>query len=189
MNIKAPGRKKGVISLHGARNARRRRVVAEALPSPQLPPDEFTRGCEDFVVKQAIHILGERLRKTGACLSSPDEVRQFLRLHLAAREREAFAVLFLNAQNRVIAFEVLFEGTLTQTNVYPREVVRRAMQHNAAAVILAHNHPSGSVKPSADDESLTAVLKAALSLVGVATLDHIVVGDAGAASFAELGLL
>ena len=107
--------------------------------------------------------------------SSPGAVKQYLQLELGARPHEVFAVLFLDAQNRLIVMEVLFRGTLTQTSVYPREVVQQALHHHAAAVVLAHNHPSGTVQPSRADEALTQTLKAALALVDVRVLDHVIV--------------
>jgi len=114
----------------------------------------------------------------------------FLRLHLAGLDHEVFFALWLDAQNRLIAAEELFRGTLTQTSVYPREVVKRALAHNAAAVVLAHNHPSGVAEPSAADGLLTRELKQALALVDVRVLDHfIVTGQAQPLSFAERGLL
>lgn len=120
---------------------------------------------------------------------APAQVKDYLRLHLGARPHEVFAVLFLDAQHRLIALEELFRGTLTQTSVYPREVVKRALAHNAAAVMLAHNHPSGVAEPSRADEYLTASLKSALALVDVRVLDHFVVGRPEVVSFAERGLL
>jgi len=122
-------------------------------------------------------------------LSSPGAVRDYLRLSLAGRDREVFMVLYLDAQNRVIATEELFSGTLTQTSVFPREVVRHALLHNAAAAIFAHNHPSGIAEPSRADELLTQTLRQALALVDVKVLDHFIVGGEGALSFAERGLL
>ena len=120
---------------------------------------------------------------------SPQAVREYLQLQLGAHRHEVFAVLFLDSQHRLVAFEELFRGTLTQTSVYPREVVVRALHHHAAAVVLAHNHPSGSLEPSAADRQLTQTLKAALGLVDVRVLDHLVVGLQGTASMAELGQL
>ncbi len=120
---------------------------------------------------------------------SPEAVKQYLRLQLAPLPHEVFAVLFLDAQHRLIALEELFRGTLTQTSVYPREIVKRALALNAAALILAHNHPSGMAEPSPADELLTQALKQALALVDVRVLDHLVVGGAGAVSLAERGLL
>jgi DNA repair protein RadC len=122
-------------------------------------------------------------------LSSPVAVRDYLRLTLQHRPVEVFMGLFLDAQNRVIAAEELFSGTLTQTSVYPREIVRRALVLNAASVIFAHNHPSGVAEPSRADEMLTQALKQALATVDVRVLDHFIVGSGSALSFAERGLL
>jgi DNA repair protein RadC len=132
--------------------------------------------------------LGEQLG-AGAALTSPGAVRDYLRLALGAREHEVFMALFLDAQHRVLAAEELFRGTLTQTSVYPREVVKAALRANAAAVILAHNHPSGAAQPSRADELLTRNLKEALALVEVKVLDHFIVAGSHAISFAERGLL
>jgi DNA repair protein RadC len=120
---------------------------------------------------------------------SPDAVKNYLQLHLARKPREEFAVLFLDAQNRLIELGVMFRGTLTQTSVYPREVVAEALRLSAAAVILAHNHPSGTVNPSRADEALTQTIKAALALVDVRVLDHIIVAPGAALSMAEKGLV
>jgi DNA repair protein RadC len=130
--------------------------------------------------------LGEELQ-SGATLSSPQAVRQYLQLLLAAKPYECFAVLFLDVKNRLIACEELFRGTLTHTSVYPREVVKTALGHNAAAVILAHNHPSGSCEPSQADHALTDALKKALALLDVRVLDHFVVAGGQVYSFAEHG--
>ncbi|WP_140636931.1 JAB domain-containing protein [Methylibium rhizosphaerae] len=128
-------------------------------------------------------IVGRRL------LDNPALVKQYLAVLFAGAERELFAVLFLDAQLCVIAAETLFAGTLTQTSVYPREVVRRALHHNAASVVLAHNHPSGCAEPSRADELLTSTLKSALALIDVRITDHLVVAGSAAVSFAERGLL
>ncbi len=124
-------------------------------------------------------------------LASPAAVRTYLRLMLARLEHEVFVVLFLDAQNRVIASEEMFRGTLTQTSVYPREVVKRTLELNAAAVILAHNHPSGLAEPSRADEALTQTLRASLALIDARVLDHFIVAGNGNSilSFAERGLL
>lgn len=132
--------------------------------------------------------LREQL-ESGCALSSPQAVRDYLRLTLEDRPHEVFLAVFLNAQNRVLAAEELFRGTLTQTSVYPREVVKRALATNAASVIFAHNHPSGVAEPSRSDEALTAALRQALALVDVKVLDHFVIGAGSATSFAERGLL
>ncbi len=120
---------------------------------------------------------------------SPATVKDYVSLQLGGRSHEIFAVLFLDAQGRLIGFEELFRGTLTQTSVYPREVVKRALDRHAASVILAHNHPSGSAEPSRADEFLTQTLKSALALVDIRVLDHLVVGSGSVMSFAERGLL
>lgn len=120
---------------------------------------------------------------------SSDAVKNYLSLHIGCEPCEHFAVLFLDSQHRAIAFERMFVGTLTQTSVYPREVVLAALRHNAAAVVLAHNHPSGSVQPSRADEHLTQTLKTALAMVDVRVLDHVIVGGGNALSMAERGLI
>jgi DNA repair protein RadC len=128
--------------------------------------------------------------KVKDALASPQAVRDWLRLSLGKLQHEVFIALWLDAQNRLIASEELFRGTLTQTSVYPREVVKRALIHNAGAVILAHNHPSGLAEPSRADEVLTSSLKQALALIDVKLLDHfIVTGGAEPLSFAERGLI
>lgn len=143
---------------------------------------------DDKVIEQALAILASRM-KAGSALSSPAAVRDYLRLAIGAREHEVFVVVFLDAQHRVLACEELFRGTLTQTSVYPREVVKAALRANAAAVVLAHNHPSGVAEPSQADELLTRNLRDALSLVDVKVLDHFIVAGHHALSFAERGLL
>jgi DNA repair protein RadC len=121
--------------------------------------------------------------------STPQAVRDYLQLQIGGRPHEIFAVLFLDSQHRLIALEEMFRGTLTQTSVYPREVVRRALDLHAGSVVLAHNHPSGTAQPSRADEALTQTLKAALALVDVRVLDHFVVTSHQAVSMAELGLV
>jgi DNA repair protein RadC len=140
------------------------------------------------VLELARRALAETLR-SGDALGSPSAVRDFLRLTLANREREVFLAVMLDAQNRVLACEELFRGTLTQTSVYPREVVKCALEHNAAAVIFAHNHPSGVAEPSNADQVLTQSLKQALALVDIKVLDHFVIAGNSALSFAERGLI
>ena len=127
--------------------------------------------------------------KQQTLFDSPEAVRDYLQLQLGSRPYEIFAVLFLDSQHRLIVLEELFRGTLTQTSVYPREVVVRALALNAASVVLAHNHPSGTAQPSRADEALTQTLKAALGLVDVRVLDHFVVTSTEAVSMAERGLL
>ena len=139
-------------------------------------------------LRLARELLMEDVRPSQA-FRSAYAVSDYLKLHFAGQAHESFAVLFLNAQHTMLAFEDMFRGTLTQTGVYPREVVKRALQLNASAVILAHNHPSGKVEPSEADVTLTRVLKEALALVDVQVLDHFVVGNNRAASMAERGLV
>lgn len=141
------------------------------------------------MIDAALAILGRHLREPGAVFDAPALLREYLRLHLGKCGRERFGVMFLDGQHALIAFEVLFEGTLTQTSVYPREVAKRALQLNAGAVVLTHNHPSGSAEPSRADEHLTRTLQAALGLVDVRVLDHFVIGWPDVVSFAERGLM
>ena len=153
---------------------------------PGLGPAKYAQ------LQAALEIARRTLREkldAGSALSAPQTVRDYLRLTLHGRPHEVFVAVFLDAQHRVVASEELFRGTLTQTSVYPREVVKRALHHNAAAVIFAHNHPSGVAEPSRADEALTIALKQALALVDVRVLDHFVIAGDGALSFAERGLL
>ena len=140
------------------------------------------------VLSQAWRVLAHRVRRS-ATMSSPQAVKDHLRLEIGVLEHEVFCVLFLDAQHRIIALKQMFRGTVTQTSVYPREVVKEALSLNAAAVILAHNHPSGAVEPSRADEYLTQTLKTALALVDVRVLDHVIVAPGQALSMAERGLL
>lgn len=148
------------------------------------------RRADNAVIRRALRLLEERLEYERTVLASPQAVRDFLRLRMSQLEHEVFIALWLDAQNRLIEIEELFKGTLTQTSVYPREVVKSALAHNAGAVILAHNHPSGVIEPSRADEVLTVSLKQSLSLIDVKVLDHFIVGGAKEPlSFAERGLL
>jgi len=140
------------------------------------------------VLELSKRMLREETRRAQA-LDCPQTVRHYLGLALARLGHEIFTVLFLDAQHRLIASEEMFRGTLTQTSVYPREVVKQALRHNCAAVILAHNHPSGLAEPSRADEALTRALQGALALVDVRVLDHIVIAGNASVSFAERGLL
>lgn len=150
-------------------------------------------GLSKYCQLQAIFEMSRRAlaeeMKQKDVLSSPKQVRDYLSLKLGKEPREIFMVLFLDTQNRVQAQESLFEGTLTQASVYPREIVKRALHHNAASVIFAHNHPSGIVEPSRADETLTKALKSALDLVDIQVLDHFIVAGNETMSFAERGLL
>lgn len=140
------------------------------------------------VLELARRAIAEELQ-SGTALSSPQTVKQYLQLLLGNKTYESFAVLFLDVKNRLIASEELFRGTLTHTSVYPREVVKAALGHNAASLIFAHNHPSGTPEPSAADHTLTQALKQALALVDVRVLDHFIVAGHRVHSFAEHGQL
>ena len=144
---------------------------------------------DDDTITAALAILAGRLSAAGPVMTSPQAVKDYCRLKLGALEHEEFGILFLTSQHGLIGFESMFRGTLTQTSVYPREVIKRALALNAGAVILTHNHPSGSVEPSRADEHMTMTIKSALALVDVRVLDHVVVSATGALSFAERGLL
>ncbi len=144
---------------------------------------------EDWIIRQAITLLEHRIFKAGPSLSSPAAVRDYLHLKLVAEPNEIFAIVFLDSQHQVLAYEPLFKGTVDQTSVYPRVVVQRALALNASALILAHQHPSGVTEPSAADRALTDRLKAALGTVDVRVLDHFIVGKGNPYSFAEAGLL
>ena len=150
-------------------------------------------GASKYVQLQAIFEMSRRAlneqMQVKDMLSSPQQVRDFLCLKLGGLSREVFVVLFLDAQNRMIMSEEMFSGTLTQTSVYPREVVKKALHHNAASVIFAHNHPSGIAQPSQADELITKQLKQALALVDVRVLDHFIVAGNTTFSFVERGLL
>lgn len=140
------------------------------------------------VIEIARRALAERLVAQPS-FEQPQAVKDYLSLQLAALDHEVFSVLFLDAQHRLIAFETLFRGSVTHTSVHPREVARRALALNAAAVVLAHNHPSGMAEPSRADELSTSAIKQALALVEVRVIDHVIVGRGSATSFAERGLL
>ncbi len=161
--------------------------LAEFSAIPGMGPAKYAQ--LQAVLEMSRRALAEAM-KQDSLLNTPDTVRDYLRLHLAGLRHEVFFALWLDAQNRLIAAEELFRGTLTQASVYPREVVKKALAHNAAAVVLAHNHPSGVAEPSSADSQLTRELKQALALVDVRVLDHfIVAGTASPLSFAERGLL
>ena len=140
------------------------------------------------VLQAAQRLLGQQLQGREV-LSAPQVVRDFLRVKLGALEHEVFSVLMLDAQNRLIEYVELFRGTVSQASVYPREVVKESLARNAAALVLVHNHPSGVAEPSRADEHLTQTLKAALALVDVRVLDHLIVAGSDVLSFAERGLL
>lgn len=160
---------------------------AEFSAIPGMGPAKFAQ--LQAVIEMSRRALGEKMKDSDA-LTSPATVRDYLKRCLCGLAHEVFFALWLDSQNRLIVGEELFRGTLTQTSVYPREVVKRALWHNAAAVVLAHNHPSGVSEPSPADQSLTRELKQALALIDVRVLDHfIVAGQCQPLSFAERGLL
>ncbi|NRF71407.1 DNA repair protein RadC [Aquincola sp. S2] len=149
---------------------------------------DYQVAAEDEVIAEAKRVLERRVRKC-APMSSPQMVQDYLAVQLSRLEYEVFVVMFLDAQHRLIEMREMFRGTLSQTSVYPREVVRAALQLNAGAIVVAHNHPSGEPEPSRADEFLTSTLKTAMQLVDVRLLDHMIVGGARVMSFAERGLL
>jgi DNA repair protein RadC len=144
---------------------------------------------EDWIVQQAIVLLERRVFKAGPRLERPAAVRDYLRLKLVAEPNEIFVVVFMNSMHDVLAVEPMFHGTINATSVYPRVVLQRALQLNAAAVTFAHQHPSGTTEPSNADRLLTEQLKTALALIDVRVLDHFVIGQGTPYSFAESGLL
>jgi DNA repair protein RadC len=171
----------------GARTAARiyQGALAPLFCSPEIPDGRDKLLAARELVRR---MLAEQLHREPV-MTNPNTVRDYLRLLFRGREYESFAALYLDAQNRLIESEELFRGTLAQTSVYPREVVKRALAHNCAAVIFAHNHPSGIAEPSRADELLTANLKQALALVDIRVLDHMVVAEHSVISFAEKSLL
>ncbi|NIL26895.1 DNA repair protein RadC [Yersinia massiliensis] len=144
---------------------------------------------EQRTIRRALNLLAKQLREPGIAFTSTHVTRDWLRLHLTGLEREVFIVLWLDNQNRLLAQETLFTGTINSTTVHPRELVKSAMKHNAASAVLAHNHPSQLAEPSQADRQITDRIKTALELVDVRVLDHLVVGGLDIVSFAERGWL
>lgn len=144
---------------------------------------------EEQLIQQALSVMERSIFQRGPCLACPEHVRDFLHLKLAKESHEIFALIFLDSQHRVLAFEPLFHGTIDAVHVYPRRVLQRAMEHNSAAIILVHNHPSGVTTPSEADIQITAVLKNMLAVVDVRLLDHFIVGQGAPYSFADAGQL
>ena len=144
---------------------------------------------EQRTIRRALNLLAKQLREPGIAFTSTHVTRDWLRLHLTGLEREVFIVLWLDNQNRLLAQETLFTGTINSTTVHPRELVKSAMKHNAASAVLAHNHPSQLAEPSQTDRQITDRIKTALELVDVRVLDHMVVGGLDIVSFAERGWL
>ena len=147
-----------------------------------------TNVAEDAIIAQAMSILESRLRTKTTTFTSPNQSKQFVRCKLQQLEHEVFSVLFLDNQNYLIEYTEMFRGTIDSASVYPREVAKAALELNAAAVIFAHNHPSGISVPSSADRNITNKLKSALELFDIRVLDHIIIGDT-TYSFAESGLI
>ncbi len=143
---------------------------------------------DEDILEAAAEVMERRI-SYGPVFTSPLAVKSFLQLKLGAEEREHFLVMFLSSQHELISAEIMFSGTVTQTSIYPREVVRRALELNACSVILSHNHPSGLTNPSRADEALTQTLKTALNLIDVRILDHVIVSAKSTFSFSECGLI
>lgn len=158
-------------------------MESNVLPNSTLPL------ASQLTVKRAIALIENHLREPGVAFTSATAARDWLRLNLTGLEREVFIVLLLDNQNRLLAYETLFSGSINSTEVHPREVVKAVLRHNAAAAILAHNHPSGHAEPSDADRRVTERLKKALALVDVRLPDHFVIGSKEIVSFAERGWL
>ncbi|TAN03502.1 MAG: DNA repair protein RadC [Rhodanobacteraceae bacterium] len=167
--------------------------VREAIHSEDAPPAYEAAGGDsehdNEIIAEALAILDRRMFKAGEALMTPRDTAAFLKLKLGCYQWEVFGVLFLDNRHRVIAFEEMFRGTLDGASVHPREVVRAALNHNAAAVIFSHNHPSGVSEPSAADRNITRQLRDALQLIGVRVLDHVVIGAGEPTSMAGRGLI
>ena len=144
---------------------------------------------QDKIIARALRILEERAKYNEQTLGTPTDVKNYLRLKLGEVEHEVFCCVWLDSQHKVIDFEEMFRGTINQTSVYPREVIKAALRRNAAAVIFAHNHPSGLLEPSSADIQLTSTLKKTLDMIDVRTLDHFIIAASGILSFAERGLI
>lgn len=142
---------------------------------------------EEYYISEALRILEHRMRQPGISVSSVDNVKNYLRLRLAELPYEAFGVLYMDVRNKLIDDEILFRGTLGHVSIYPREIVKEALKHNAHSVVIYHNHPSGEVTPSIADHTLTRKLKEALAVVDIAVVDHIIIAGTEVYSFSEHG--
>ena len=161
-------------------------VANDSCVEPRFAPASQS---DDWIIRQAIALLEQRVFKKGPSLERPAAVKDYLNLKLAAEPNEVFAIVFLNSMHEVLAYEPMFKGTVHSTTVHARPILQRALELNAAAVVLAHQHPSGATEPSNADRVLTQQLQAALALIDVRVLDHIIVGQGAPFSFAESGLL
>ena len=159
------------------------------MSSPHSQSPYSPNPAETKLVARALRCLEKRLRYHSEILNNSQDVRAYLRLHLAEERNEVFAVLFLDSQHRLLAFEKLFVGTINQSMIYPRVIVQKVLEHNAAKIIFAHNHPSGNCEPSQDDKEITRNLKPIFSILNIALLDHIIVSHIDTFSFAENGLM
>jgi len=144
---------------------------------------------DEQIIEKALHILREKAPNEYFAVGSPDDSKKYAQLKIGSSDREIFLVMFLNAAHKVIAYEEMFKGTLDKAAIYPREIAKAALKHNAAAVILAHNHPSGSVEPSDSDQTMTKIVTKALALLDIIVLDHLIVSYTDTLSFAERGLI
>lgn len=144
---------------------------------------------EDQLIQEAISILEQRIFKAGPCIDNPQVIKDYLRLKLTNEAREIFSCVFLNSKHQVIAYEPLFFGTINTVSAHPRIILQRALELHSAAVIIAHNHPSGNLDPSEPDRSLTSFLRDLLSKIDVRLLDHIIIGKGDPYSFAEAGFI
>ncbi|EDX5081676.1 DNA repair protein RadC [Salmonella enterica] len=157
--------------------------MSELILSPAFPVNE------QRVIRRAMRLLEKYQREPGEQFLATSLTKTWLQLHLARQEREVFVVLYLDNQHRLLEHETLFLGTISHTEVHPREIVKSALRHNAAAMIIAHNHPSGMTEPSKADRTITHQIVNALNLVEVRVLDHFIIGDGNTLSFAEMGWL
>ncbi|UQI28507.1 DNA repair protein RadC [Pseudomonas bijieensis] len=159
-------------------------------PTAHLSTEENSpKHQDDLLIKQAISILEKRIFKRGPYLKAPQDVRDYLRLRLAGETQEVFSALFLDSSYKVLAYEALFYGTIDSVAVYPRRILQRALEHNCAAIIVAHNHPSGETNPSGKDKEVTKTLNDLLPRLDVRLLDHFIIGEGEPFSFAEAGLI
>ncbi|NLA66722.1 MAG: DNA repair protein RadC [Gammaproteobacteria bacterium] len=166
--------------------ARKRASKVKSEDTPEYTSQDHARACGDQIIARALQILDARLHE-GEALTDPTAAGNYFKLRLQPNEREVFAALYLDSRHRVIAYDELFFGTVDGAEVHPREVVKAALRHNAAAVIIGHNHPSGSSEPSAADRAVTARLKQSLHLVEIRLLDHFVIGKGAPVSLASRG--
>lgn len=144
---------------------------------------------DNSIINQALSILNRRMLRTeNLLISKPQDVKNYLKLKIANKEHEVFSVMFLDTRHKLIAYEEMFRGTIDEASVYPREVVKKALEHNAAAIVLAHNHPSGDSTPSQADEKITFRLCVACKLMGIQVIDHLIIGES-ITSLAEKGVL